>query len=316
MDQLAYEDAVDLYERALEVLDLLEEPDEAQRCELLLALGGAEASAAPLRRGARGVRRGPPSSPASSATPTAWSARRSGSRCSSEAGNVDERLVALIDEALEAIGARAQRRAAPRCSARSRRSSTGSTPQGEVEPLVDEAIEIAREVDAPDDARHRRCTARSSSPVGARRPARAAGDRRRDARARRERPATARLVVRAHAYRLMAYLELGDIDGVDRELAAYARLAEELRSRSTCGTRTPCGRCGRLLDGDSTRPSGSPSEARRAGERAEQPLASQFYGDPADPDPQPPGPRRRAAARRSRELAERFPGDPRLAHAR
>ncbi|MDX6606582.1 MAG: hypothetical protein QOD14_1122, partial [Solirubrobacterales bacterium] len=46
MDQLAYEDAVDVYGRALEVLELMDEPDEALRCSLLLSLGGAEAKSA------------------------------------------------------------------------------------------------------------------------------------------------------------------------------------------------------------------------------------------------------------------------------
>src|SRR3954471_11939036 len=46
MDQLAYEDAVDVYSRALEVLELMDEPDEALRCSLLLSLGGAEAKSA------------------------------------------------------------------------------------------------------------------------------------------------------------------------------------------------------------------------------------------------------------------------------
>ena len=41
MEQLAYEDAVDVYARALEVLELMDEPDEALRCSLLLALGRA-----------------------------------------------------------------------------------------------------------------------------------------------------------------------------------------------------------------------------------------------------------------------------------
>ena len=46
MEQVAYEDAVDVYSRALEVLELMEEPDEALRCRLLLLLGGAEAKSA------------------------------------------------------------------------------------------------------------------------------------------------------------------------------------------------------------------------------------------------------------------------------
>src|SRR5215216_3316427 len=46
MEQLAYEDAVDVYGRALEVLELMDQPDEALRCSLLLSLGGAQAKSA------------------------------------------------------------------------------------------------------------------------------------------------------------------------------------------------------------------------------------------------------------------------------
>ena len=42
---VAYEEGVRLYEMALRALDLKEEPDEAQRCELLLALGEAQIKA-------------------------------------------------------------------------------------------------------------------------------------------------------------------------------------------------------------------------------------------------------------------------------
>lgn len=44
--QLAFEDAVGLYQRALQTLDLKERPDEGQRCEPLLSLGEAQSKAA------------------------------------------------------------------------------------------------------------------------------------------------------------------------------------------------------------------------------------------------------------------------------
>ena len=43
--QLAWEEAIGHYERALAVLDLTDTPDERQRCELLLALGETQALA-------------------------------------------------------------------------------------------------------------------------------------------------------------------------------------------------------------------------------------------------------------------------------
>ena len=58
MEQLAYEDAVDVYGRALEVLELMDEPDEALRCSLLLSLGGAEAKSARVADARDGLRAG------------------------------------------------------------------------------------------------------------------------------------------------------------------------------------------------------------------------------------------------------------------
>ena len=75
MEQLAYEDAVDVYGRALEVLELMEEPDEALRCRLLLSLGGAEAKSARVADARKAFER------AAESTPTAWSAPRSASPC-------------------------------------------------------------------------------------------------------------------------------------------------------------------------------------------------------------------------------------------
>ena len=80
MEQLAYEDAVDVYGRALEVLELMDEPDEALRCSLLLSLGGAEAKSARVADARDALRAGRRVGPAPRTTPTAWSAPRSGSR--------------------------------------------------------------------------------------------------------------------------------------------------------------------------------------------------------------------------------------------
>ena len=183
MEQLAYEDAVDVYERALEVMDLMDEPDEARRCKLLLALGGAEASAARFADARRAFGR---------AAESARSLGRAdylvgaaiGIAMLSEAGKIDHRLVALIDEALAAIG---PERTAARASLLSAKSQElyWIDAQGESKRLVEEAIEIAREVDAPTHA-----LGGASPPdlraVRPRLPAGAARDRRRDARARQE----------------------------------------------------------------------------------------------------------------------------------
>ena len=80
MEQLAYEDAVDVYGRALEVLELMDDPDEALHCSLLLSLGGAEAEVRSRRGRAGRHSSAPPNRLAAWTTPTAWSVPRSGSR--------------------------------------------------------------------------------------------------------------------------------------------------------------------------------------------------------------------------------------------
>jgi len=118
MDQFAYEDAVEVYGRALEVLELMEEPDEALRCSLLLSLGGAEAKSARVADAREAFER------------AADSARRLGDTESlvgaaigiammSEAGRLDEKLLALLDEALELIGPERTARRAALLSAKS-----------------------------------------------------------------------------------------------------------------------------------------------------------------------------------------------------
>ena len=117
-------------------------------------------------------------------------------------------------------------------------------------------------------------------------------------------------VLRGHAFRLWGLLELGDLAGVDAELALYARLADELRMPEHTWHTFAWRGMRMLMDGDLAEAERLAGEARRAGDRAEQPLAAQYSRDPADPDPQPPGPRRRAAAGRARagRALPRHPG--------
>src|SRR5262249_3008235 len=118
MEQLAYEDAVEVYGRALEVLELMAEPEESLRCALLLSLGGAEAKSARVADAREAFER------------AADSARRLGDTDSlvgatigiammSDAGRLDEKLLALIDEALERIGPERTARRAALLSAKS-----------------------------------------------------------------------------------------------------------------------------------------------------------------------------------------------------
>ncbi len=150
MDQLAYEEAAELYERALEVLELQDEPDERAPPE-----PGRWRWAAPrrARRRSRDARR--------AFGRAAESARALGDADGlvgaaigiamlSEAGRPTSAWSALIDEALEAIGPEPSAARASLLSAKSQELYWVDA-QGLSAPLVEEAIEIARQVDAPAD---------------------------------------------------------------------------------------------------------------------------------------------------------------------
>ena len=87
----------------------------------------------------------------------------------------------------------------------------------------------------------------------------------------------AELEVRAHAYRLRGYLELGDVEGVDRELVAYEALARRLRQPQHLW-HVPLLRATRaFIDGRFDEAERQGAEALAGGERAGEPLAQQFF---------------------------------------
>jgi class 3 adenylate cyclase len=306
MEQLAYEDAVDVYSRALEVLELMDEPDEALRCRLLLSLGGAEAKSARVSDARAAFER------------AAESARRLddansfvgaaiGIALMSDAGRLDEQLLALLDEALEMIGPERTARRAALLSAKSAEMYWVDNDVSESERLVDEAIEIAREIDSPttlaaalqrkifipggpDAPRERLAMADDMVELG-------------------ERCGDGEAVVRGHAYRLWSFLELGDMPAVDRELELYARLADELRMPEHTWHTFALRGMRALLDGDMEEAERLAQEARRAGDRAEQALAEQYYGIQMIQIRSMQG-RAAELLPAVRDLAERFPGIP------
>jgi eukaryotic-like serine/threonine-protein kinase len=306
MDQLAYEDAVDVYGSALEVLELMDEPDEALRCKLLLSLGGAEAKSARVADAREAFER------------AAESARRLddadslvgaaiGIAMMSDAGRLDEKLLALLDEALERIGPERSARRAALLSAKSAEMYWVDNDLAESTRLVDEAIEIAREVDAPASlaAALQRKIFIPSGPGAPRERLQLADEMLElgEATGNRE------VVLRAHGYRLWQFLELADMAAVDRELATYARLADELRMPEHSWLTIALRGMRTLLDGDIDGAEQLANEARRAGQRAEQPVAEQFYGIQMTQIRSLQG-RAGELLPAVRDLAERFPGIP------
>ena len=116
-------------------------------------------------------------------------------------------------------------------------------------------------------------------------------------------------VLRAHGYRLWQFLELADMEAVDRELSLYARLADELRMPEHSWLTIALRGMRTLLDGDIDGAERLAGEARRAGQRAEQPVAEQFYGIQMTQIRSLQG-RAAELLPAVRELAEQFPGIP------
>ena len=274
MDQLAYEEAAELYERALEVLELSDEPDEARRCALLLALGGAQMSAGNFADSRQAYDRAAASARALGDTDRLVGAAM-GIALLAEAGVVDEALVELLDQALDAVGPEPSAERASLLSAKAQELYWVDA-QGLSAPLTAEALEIARQVGdpqalavalqrqsfnliEPDAQQERLAIADEMLKLGE-----ACEDR--------------EMVVRSHAHKLREYLELGDIPAVDRELSTYARLAEELRMPQHTWQTFALRAMRAIIDGELDEAEELAGEARRRGERAEQPLASQYYG--------------------------------------
>ena len=275
MEQLAYEDAVDVYGRALEVLELMDDPDEVLNCSLLLSLGGAEAKSARVADARHAFERAAEAARSLDDTDSLVGAAI-GMAMMSDAGRLDEQLLALLDEALDRIGPEHTARRAALLSAKSAEVYWESNDISLSSRLVDEAIEIAREVDAPttlaaalhrkifiptgpNAARERMAIADEMLELGER-----CGDR--------------EAVLRGHAYRLWSYLEVGDVAAVDRELSHYARVAEELRMPEHSWHTYALRGMRVLLDGRIDEAERLAEQARRAGDRAEQAISQQYYG--------------------------------------
>jgi eukaryotic-like serine/threonine-protein kinase len=193
----------------------------------------------------------------------------------SEAGTFDRGIVDLVEEALEGAGAAESALRSKLLSALAA-EYYWEDPVGKAEPLSQEALELARKLG--DDAAVASALVRRQFVGGND----AEGSRRRLAEADEifelgRRMGERELEVRAHAYRLRSYLELGDIAGVDRELAAYAALASKLRQPQHLW-HIPLLRATRaLIDGRFEDAEELGREALAGGERAGEPLARQFY---------------------------------------
>jgi DNA-binding NarL/FixJ family response regulator len=247
LELLAWEEAADLFERALAALELAERLDQQQRCQLLLALGEARmaasdvaaARAAYQQAGELARRIGSPEVLARAGLGLGLEFT-SGIVDPAEVGLLEEALVAssglvdpvevgLLEEALVALGD-ADSRLRARVLARLARALVFTSAAERRLQLSEEAVALARRLGDPATLaavlydRHLVIWGSERAEVAGERLAVATevvdlaeriGDR--------------AMALRGRGLRRTDLLELGDLAGFDAELAAAERTAEELR---------------------------------------------------------------------------------------
>jgi DNA-binding SARP family transcriptional activator len=275
MAQLAFENAVAHYERALQSLDRIPGSDDDDlRGALLLGLGDAKASAGDA--GARDTylaaadlaRRGqnaPALAAAALGVADMWA----------RSGTVDQVRIDLLEEALATLAdadsplrARLLGRLATELS-----SVPGSLPRRQA--LTADSVEVARRLGDPVVlASCLHCRNHAVWGPGGAEERLAAG---REIVGLAERGGDRELALQGHAWCETALLELGEVAGLDAELAAYDRLAEELgqpRYRWYAATRRAMRT---LLTGDLDAGERMAREALAMGRRAAEPDAEDVF---------------------------------------
>jgi DNA-binding CsgD family transcriptional regulator len=228
MELLAWEEAVDLFERALAAFDLAERPDKQQRCELLLALGEVRMAASDVPA-ARAAYQQAGELARRIDAPEALARAGLGLGLEYTSGIVDPVEVALLEEALAALGA-ANSPLRARVLARLARALV-STPQVDRRlQLSEEAVALARRLGDPATLvavlfdRHLAIWGPDRAEVAGERLAAATevvgladrlGDR--------------SMALRGRGLRRIDLLEVGDLHGFDADLAAAEQTAQELR---------------------------------------------------------------------------------------
>ncbi len=272
--RFAHEDAANLYEKALEALEMAPPVDPARRLDLLLELGAAQSRAGRVGEARRSFERA--ALDARDLDRPEDLARAALSICLiSFAGVVDHPLIALLKESLEAVG---PDDGPLRCQLLSALAQAmyWVDPSGRSEELGTEALEMARRIDDSDSlamALVRRQFTGSAGPEHAARRLREADELHDLA----KRIGDVELELRAHVYRLRNRLEVGDVAGADADLVAYERIADLLR-QPQYSWHVPLLKATRaLIDGRFDDAERLGEEAFAAGQRAEEPVSVQFH---------------------------------------
>jgi class 3 adenylate cyclase/tetratricopeptide (TPR) repeat protein len=221
---MAYEESAELFERALQALELRGGATGEQRADLLIALGDAQVRAGEGQRGKETFFRAADVARAAGAT-RQFARAALGVANKFEIGLIESELIELVEEALASCGDEPSETRAELMAALAVAIYFEDRPRADR--LGAEAVEMARAVGSEHTlavtllARHftiwepERLDERLAVATELVDVARRSGDR--------------ELRVEGHGLRIIDLLERGDIRGVDAELEAYGREAEELR---------------------------------------------------------------------------------------
>lgn len=227
--QLAYEEAVVQYDRALQAMELFDQPDLTRLCDVRMQLGNAHRAVGDAARAREAFAEAARLARQIDDPERFTRAVLGFSDEGIELGRVDEEARALLEEAAARLPpADGALRAG--LLARLANSLYWSDQRWRSSVLSEEAVAVARRVGDPGVLARAllarryafwdpRAGAQSESLLSfgteILRFATEAGD--------------AAMLLGGHEWRIMAYLQLGDIAAVDREIAVHARLSEELR---------------------------------------------------------------------------------------
>ncbi len=228
LEVLAWEDAAELFERALAALELTERPGSQQRCELLLAVGEARMATSDVSA-ARTAYQQAGDLARRIGSPEALARAGLGLGLEFTSGIVDQVQVGLLEEALAALG-EADSPLRARVLAGLARALV-STPQVERRlALSEDAVRMARRLGDPATlaaalfGRHLAIWGSERAEVAGERLAIAT-----EAVGLAEQIGDRAMALRGRGLRRIDLLELGDLAGYDADLAAAERTAEELR---------------------------------------------------------------------------------------
>jgi class 3 adenylate cyclase len=274
MEQLAYEEAAELQERALELFDVESDADPRQRLELLLALAEAQAASGQFPRTRETLDIAVVLAQELGDTDALVQAAIQLGRVT-EVGYADEGIINTVEAALEAVGEGDSAARAGLLSTLSTEELWRDLDRGNQ--LAVEALEMARRVDEPETlalAVHRSLIM-EQNPEGTAEQRFALLDEMKEVAERSKNP---EFMLRQHAFRLREVLEVGDMTAADREIDAFEKLARELRMPQHLW-HIPLFRGMRaMIAGDLEAAERLSIEAITGGRRAGEPIADQFAG--------------------------------------